>query len=129
MWVGVYYARACVCGTLARNLWALIFFFFFFFTVILQRLGPDDPNVAKTLNNLASSYLKQGKYKKAEQLYKEVLQQAHYKEFGVPEDGETKAPYLMEASVFGNTGEEGDKPGDNAPYVDLDAVPLIVWVK
>ena len=38
-----------------------------------QRLGPDDPNVAKTLNNLASSYLKQGKFKKAEMLYKQVI--------------------------------------------------------
>lgn len=37
-----------------------------------EQLGPDDPNVAKTLNNLASSYLKQGKYKQAEALYKQV---------------------------------------------------------
>lgn len=27
------------------------------------KLGPDDPNVAKTKNNLSSAYLKQGKYK------------------------------------------------------------------
>jgi kinesin light chain len=39
----------------------------------MQSLGPDDPNVAKTKNNLASTYLKQQKYKEAEQLYKEVL--------------------------------------------------------
>lgn len=38
--------------------------------------------MAKTLNNLASSYLKQGKFKKAEELYKQVLAQAHEKEFG-----------------------------------------------
>lgn len=57
--------------------------------------------MAKTLNNLAASYLKQvrdtattprcydlltgdikGKFKKAEQLYKQVLTQAHEKEFG-----------------------------------------------
>lgn len=36
------------------------------------RLGPDDPNVAKTKNNLASAFLKQGKYKDAETLYKQV---------------------------------------------------------
>uniref|UniRef100_A0A8C7CZU2 Kinesin light chain n=1 Tax=Oncorhynchus kisutch TaxID=8019 RepID=A0A8C7CZU2_ONCKI len=47
-----------------------------------RRLGPDDPNVAKTKNNLASCYLKQGKYKEAEILYKEILTQAHEKEFG-----------------------------------------------
>lgn len=30
----------------------------------------------------ASAYLKQGKYKEAERLYKEVLSRAHEKEFG-----------------------------------------------
>ena len=38
-----------------------------------SKLGQDDPNVAKTKNNLASAYLKQGKYKEAEILYKQVL--------------------------------------------------------
>lgn len=37
-----------------------------------KALGADDPNVAKTKNNLASAYLKQGKYKEAEILYKQV---------------------------------------------------------
>lgn len=52
-----------------------------------QRLGPDDPNVAKTKNNLASCYLKQGKYREAEILYKEILNRAHEREFGTI-DGE-----------------------------------------
>lgn len=52
-----------------------------------QRLGPDDPNVAKTKNNLASCYLKQGKYKEAEVLYKQILNRAHEREFGTI-DGE-----------------------------------------
>lgn len=47
-----------------------------------SKLGPDDPNVAKTKNNLASCYLKQGKYKEAEILYKQVLTRAHEREFG-----------------------------------------------
>ncbi|XP_015686453.1 kinesin light chain 1-like, partial [Protobothrops mucrosquamatus] len=47
-----------------------------------SRLGADNPNVAKTKNNLASSYIKQGKYKEAESLYKEILTQAHEREFG-----------------------------------------------
>lgn len=51
------------------------------------KLGPDDPNVAKTKNNLASAYLKQGKYKEAEILYKQVLTRAHEREFGAI-DGE-----------------------------------------
>ncbi len=37
-----------------------------------EKLGDDDPNVAKTKNNLASAYLKQGKLKEAEALYKQV---------------------------------------------------------
>ena len=36
------------------------------------KLGDDDPNVAKTKNNLASCYMKQGKLKEAEGLYKQV---------------------------------------------------------
>ena len=53
-----------------------------------SKLGPDDPNVAKTKNNLASAYLKQGKYKEAEVLYKQVLTRAHEREFGAI-DGES----------------------------------------
>jgi tetratricopeptide (TPR) repeat protein len=67
-----------------------------------QRLGPDDPNVAKTLNNLASAYLKQGKYKKAEILYKQVLEQAHEKEFGPIEgsgDSRDKAAWMLGTDV------------------------------
>lgn len=63
-----------------------------------QTLGPDDPNVAKTLNNLASCYLKQHKYKKAELLYKQVLAAAHVKEFGPMEDGsdsKDKAAWML----------------------------------
>ncbi|XP_026677097.1 kinesin light chain-like [Diaphorina citri] len=53
------------------------------------KLGPDDSNVAKTKNNLASCYLKQGKYKEAEILYKQVLTRAHEREFGAC-DGDNK---------------------------------------
>ena len=51
-----------------------------------NKLGQDDPNVAKTKNNLASAYLKQGKYKEAEILYKQVLTRAHEREFGSIDD-------------------------------------------
>ena len=50
--------------------------------IYVSKLGPDDPNVAKTKNNLASLFLKQAKYKDAEVLYKEVLTRAHEKDFG-----------------------------------------------
>lgn len=89
--------------------------------IYATRLGPDDPNVAKTKNNLvpwarglqggrkeqrpaacillilwplpfqASCYLKQGKYQDAETLYKEILTRAHEKEFGSV-DGELCLP-------------------------------------
>ena len=60
------------------------------------KLGPDDPNVAKTKNNLASAYLKQGKYKAAETLYKQVLTRAHEREFGGTDDKDIK-PIWMQA--------------------------------
>ncbi|XP_029470506.1 kinesin light chain 2 isoform X2 [Rhinatrema bivittatum] len=76
-----------------------------------SRLGPDDPNVVKTKNNLASCYLKQGKYKNAEALYKEILTQAHEKEFGSV-DGNNK-PIWMHAE------EREESKGlhkDSTPY-------------
>ncbi|CAB1343330.1 unnamed protein product [Coregonus sp. 'balchen'] len=70
-------------------------------------LGKDHPDVAKQLNNLAllcqnqgkyeeaSCFLKEGKYKEAEILYKEILTRAHEKEFGSV-DAENK-PIWMHA--------------------------------
>uniref|UniRef100_A0A6Q2Y875 Kinesin light chain n=1 Tax=Esox lucius TaxID=8010 RepID=A0A6Q2Y875_ESOLU len=93
------------------------------------RLGPDDPNVAKTKNNLvgtargwrsgafvlfslqASCFLKQGKYKEAEILYKEILTRAHEKEFGSV-DAENK-PIWMHAE---EREESKGKNRDNTPY-------------
>lgn len=62
-----------------------------------KKLGPDDPNVAKTKNNLASAYLKQGKYKAAETLYKQVLTRAHEREYGVSPDDKDNKPIWMQA--------------------------------
>ena len=72
----------------------------------MKKLGPDDPNVAKTKNNLASAYLKQGKYKAAETLYKEVLTRAHEQEFG--KVGGDNKPIWMHA-------EEREEDGKNNP--------------
>uniref|UniRef100_A0A9J8AW67 Kinesin light chain n=1 Tax=Cyprinus carpio carpio TaxID=630221 RepID=A0A9J8AW67_CYPCA len=44
--------------------------------------GHNHPDVATMLNILATCYLKQGKFKDAETLYKEILTRAHEKEFG-----------------------------------------------
>jgi tetratricopeptide (TPR) repeat protein len=38
-----------------------------------KALGPDHPDVAKSLNNLASLYRNQGRYGEAEPLYKRAL--------------------------------------------------------
>jgi len=38
-----------------------------------KALGPDHPDVAQSLNNLAALYYKQGQYTQAEQLYKRSL--------------------------------------------------------
>ncbi|CAF4429363.1 unnamed protein product, partial [Rotaria magnacalcarata] len=49
--------------------------------IYTKTFGHDDVNVAKTKNNLASSYFKQQKYLEAEQLYKDVLTCVHEKDF------------------------------------------------
>lgn len=41
--------------------------------IYAKHYGPHDPNVIKTRNNLASAYLREGKYKLASQLYQQVL--------------------------------------------------------
>ncbi|XP_076879409.1 kinesin light chain 1-like [Brachyhypopomus gauderio] len=48
--------------------------------------GPYDPTIPKTQNHLARFYLKQGKYKEAEVLFKQILTQAHEREFGTADD-------------------------------------------
>ena len=90
--------------------------------IYVKKLGPDDPNVAKTKNNLASAYLKQGKYKAAETLYKEVLTRAHEQEFGKVH-GDNK-PIWMHAEEREEDGKNnaggagGPRKKDSAPYGD-----------
>ncbi|MEQ2166126.1 hypothetical protein GOODEAATRI_024510, partial [Goodea atripinnis] len=76
------------------------------------KLGPDDPNVAKTKNNLASCYLKQGKFKQAETLYKEILTRAHEREFGSVDD-ENK-PIWMHAEE--REEQSKGKQKDSSPF-------------
>ncbi|CAG6008167.1 unnamed protein product [Menidia menidia] len=93
-----------------------------------SKLGPDDANVAKTKNNLvrggpqgppgpdhkpvpsrkekrASCYLKQGKYRQAEALYKEILTRAHEKEFGSVE-GDGRPSWTAAAAEDGGGGSQ-----------------------
>ena len=41
--------------------------------IYTKHYGKTDPNVFKTKNNLASAYLREGKYKLAVRLYEEIL--------------------------------------------------------
>lgn len=80
-----------------------ILFFFYYFVILSHYYGPEvvNPDQCSSdcihnrtllccvfLNHLfpafsqASCYLKQGKYRQAEALYKEILTRAHEKEFG-----------------------------------------------
>lgn len=47
-----------------------------------KALGPNDPVVYKTKNNLASALYKKSDFKRADAIYKEVINRAHEKEFG-----------------------------------------------
>uniref|UniRef100_A0A3Q1AVR0 Kinesin light chain n=1 Tax=Amphiprion ocellaris TaxID=80972 RepID=A0A3Q1AVR0_AMPOC len=75
--------------------------------------GHDHPDVATMLNILATCYLKQGKFKDAETLYKEILTRAHEKEFGsVNNDNK---PIWMHAE---EREESKGKRKDSGPYVE-----------
>ena len=77
-----------------------------------QTLGPDDANVAKTLNNLASCYMKQGKYKMAEDLYKQVLTQARRCAPSPPlSQAGAREGIRPDCGGFGVGGEGGVVPG------------------
>ena len=46
----------------------------------MSKLGPDDPNLAASINNLAVSYFHAGRYDRAVELFEETLalQKAKY---------------------------------------------------
>ena len=74
--------------------------------VAQQNDGPDHPNVALSLSNLAELYEAQREYAKAEQLYKrslEILEKA----FG--QDNPFLVPTLLNmASLYNNIGRENE---------------------
>jgi tetratricopeptide (TPR) repeat protein len=72
--------------------------------VAQQNDGPDHPNVALSLGNLAELYEAQKEYAEAEQLYKRSLKILE-KEFG--QDDPFVVPTLLNmASLYNNTGRE-----------------------
>lgn len=68
----------------------------------------------------ASAYLKQGKYKEAEQLYKEVLTRAHEKECGKVTN-ENKPIWMLAEDREENKGKKGNEPSKDAPYMEYGA--------
>ena len=74
--------------------------------VAQQNDGPDHPNVALSLGNLAELYEAQKEYAKAEQLYKRSLEILG-KAFG--QDDPYLVPTLLNmASLYNNTGRENE---------------------
>lgn len=87
-----------------------------------KALGPNDPMVYKTKNNLASALCKQCEYKKAEALYKEILTQAHEKEFGkISEDNKPIWQVAEEREEIKAKRKENPPPAlecGKIPYID-----------
>jgi len=74
--------------------------------VAQQNDGPDHPNVALSLGNLAELYEAQREYAKAEQLYKQSLEIME-KAFG--KDNPYLVPTLLNmASLYNNIGRENE---------------------
>jgi len=76
-----------------------------------SQLGPNDPNVAKTKNNIAALYLKQGKLKEAETKYKEVLTAAHEHEYGQVSEQNKPIWMLAEERQDGNEIQQSHAAG------------------
>jgi tetratricopeptide (TPR) repeat protein len=74
--------------------------------VAQQNDGPDHPNVALGLSNLAELYEAQGEYAEAELLYKRSLKILE-KAFG-PDDPFLAPTLLNMASLYNNIGREDD---------------------
>jgi len=85
--------------------------------IYTQTLGIDDPNVAKTKNNLASAYLKQQKYKEAEQIYKDVLTNAQEKECIVKSTIEPQS----QPQIQQQENQKPPQPKSTTPGVNYDA--------
>lgn len=69
-------------------------------------------------NNLASAYLKQGKLKEAEALYKQVLSRAHEREFGAISEKNRPIWMLADAAEAGSHDGKSHEgiPTDNPAF-------------
>ncbi|XP_026852509.2 kinesin light chain 2 [Electrophorus electricus] len=76
------------------------------------QLASDDPTIPKTKNHLAHFYLKQGKYKEAEIMFKDILTQAHEKEFGTAYDENKPIWMHAEEMELNKDSVEKDSPGE-----------------
>lgn len=86
-----------------------------------KALGPTDPIVYKTKNNLASTLIKKGDFKRADAIYKEIINRAHEKEFGkITEDNKPIWQIAEERE-----GIKGKRREDPPPALEYGRIPII----
>merc|ERR1711956_124670 len=81
-------------------------------------------NVAKTKNNLASAYLKQGKYKEAEILYKQVLTRAHERSIEAGSIDESNKPIWQVAEEREENKNNTEQSGGGLGVVGGSSTPF-----
>jgi len=86
-----------------------------------KALGPNDPVVYKTKNNLASALYKKSDYKRADAIYKEVINRAHEKEFGkISEDNKPIWQIAEEREEI-----KAKRREDPPPALECGRIPVI----
>lgn len=86
-----------------------------------KALGPNDPVVYKTKNNLASALYKKSDYKRADAIYKEVINRAHEKEFGkISEDNKPIWQIAEEREEI-----KAKRREDPPPALEYGRIPVI----
>lgn len=86
-----------------------------------KALGPNDAVVYKTKNNLASALYKKMDYKRADAIYKEVINRAHEKEFGkITEDNKPIWQIAEEREAIKAKKRDGPPPA-----LEYGRIPVI----
>ena len=86
-----------------------------------KAFGPNDPVVYKTKNNLASAYYKESDFKRADAIFKEVINAAHEKEFGPINDDNKPIWQVAEEREEIKSKRRGDPP----PALEYGKIPVI----
>lgn len=86
-----------------------------------KALGSNDPVVYKTKNNLASALYKKNDFKRADDIYKEVINRAHEKEFGKISDDNKPIWQIAEEREEIKAKRREDPP----PALEYGRIPII----